>query len=69
MKSLESCLVFLSSATKICRESEYSCGLPMNQCVPQSWHCDGKADCDNGADEDNCSTSHRHKHRDDSPYQ
>uniref|UniRef100_A0A7N8X0C4 Low density lipoprotein receptor b n=1 Tax=Mastacembelus armatus TaxID=205130 RepID=A0A7N8X0C4_9TELE len=41
-------------ATKTCLESEYSCGPPMNQCIPKSWHCDGKAECDNGADERNC---------------
>ncbi|XP_053274507.1 low-density lipoprotein receptor [Pleuronectes platessa] len=41
-------------ASKTCRETEYSCGLPMNQCVPVGWHCDGKEDCGNGADEKNC---------------
>lgn len=27
----------------------------MNQCIPGAWHCDGKADCENEADEKNCS--------------
>lgn len=36
-------------------DSQFNCGAPVNQCIPKSWHCDGKADCDNGADETNCS--------------
>lgn len=46
---------FLSSETKTCQETEYNCGLPRNQCIPLGWHCDGKADCENEADEKNCS--------------
>uniref|UniRef100_A0A3P9PJ83 Low-density lipoprotein receptor-like n=1 Tax=Poecilia reticulata TaxID=8081 RepID=A0A3P9PJ83_POERE len=44
-----------SSAAKTCMESQFNCGAPLNQCIPKSWHCDGKADCDNAADERNCS--------------
>uniref|UniRef100_A0A6Q2ZPB6 EGF-like domain-containing protein n=1 Tax=Esox lucius TaxID=8010 RepID=A0A6Q2ZPB6_ESOLU len=39
---------------KTCRPTEFSCGGSLNQCVPQTWLCDGKADCKNGADELNC---------------
>uniref|UniRef100_A0A8C9TWC5 Low density lipoprotein receptor a n=1 Tax=Scleropages formosus TaxID=113540 RepID=A0A8C9TWC5_SCLFO len=32
----------------------FSCGGRLNQCVPQSWRCDGKPDCENEADEESC---------------
>lgn len=48
---------FLPAASKTCLQSEYNCGAPLNQCVPEGWRCDGKADCGNEADEKNCSTS------------
>lgn len=47
--------LFLSTANKTCLQAEYDCGAPMHQCIPDGWHCDGKADCTNGADESNCS--------------
>lgn len=55
MNTFVSYFLFLSSATKTCLQSEYNCGPPLNRCIPEGWHCDGKADCDNGADEKNCS--------------
>uniref|UniRef100_A0A7N8YKX0 Low density lipoprotein receptor n=1 Tax=Mastacembelus armatus TaxID=205130 RepID=A0A7N8YKX0_9TELE len=38
----------------IFRPTEFSCTGRLNQCVPSTWRCDGKADCDNGADEESC---------------
>uniref|UniRef100_A0A4W4EI82 EGF-like domain-containing protein n=1 Tax=Electrophorus electricus TaxID=8005 RepID=A0A4W4EI82_ELEEL len=37
-----------------CLSSEFSCGGRLNQCVSSRWRCDGKADCENGADEEGC---------------
>lgn len=45
----------LLSVAKTCKPSEFHCGGRLNQCVPNSWKCDGKADCENGADETSCS--------------
>lgn len=48
--------VFLPAA-KTCRPTEFSCQDRLNQCVPNTWRCDGKADCENGADEEACGES------------
>lgn len=45
----------LLSVAKTCKPSEFRCGGRLNQCIPNSWKCDGKADCENGADETGCS--------------
>merc|ERR1719228_1721843 len=37
-----------------CPDNVFSCGD--GQCVPQTWRCDGTADCKNSADESNCKT-------------
>ena len=37
------------------KEGHFSCGD--GQCVPQTWLCDGGADCRSGLDEANCSSS------------
>uniref|UniRef100_A0A674DT54 Low-density lipoprotein receptor-like n=1 Tax=Salmo trutta TaxID=8032 RepID=A0A674DT54_SALTR len=37
-----------------CLPTEFSCGGPLNKCISGTWHCDGQADCDNGADEKSC---------------
>ncbi|KAJ0058038.1 hypothetical protein NL108_007263, partial [Boleophthalmus pectinirostris] len=39
---------------KSCRPTEFTCADRLNQCIPKSWQCDGKADCENGADEESC---------------
>lgn len=44
----------LPAVAKTCRPTEFSCGDRLNQCVPTTWRCDGKADCENGADEESC---------------
>lgn len=44
-------------AVKTCKPTEFSCAGRLNQCIPSTWHCDGKADCENGADEVNCGKS------------
>uniref|UniRef100_A0A8C7S790 Low density lipoprotein receptor a n=1 Tax=Oncorhynchus mykiss TaxID=8022 RepID=A0A8C7S790_ONCMY len=41
-------------ASLSCRTTEFSCGGHLNQCVPSTWLCDGKADCENGVDEESC---------------
>lgn len=45
---------FLPTVAKTCGPAEFSCGDRLNRCVPASWRCDGKADCENGADERSC---------------
>lgn len=47
--------MFLSSVRKTCKDSEFSCGSSTNRCIPNIWRCDGDEDCQNGADEKNCS--------------
>uniref|UniRef100_A0A3Q3AXG7 Low density lipoprotein receptor a n=1 Tax=Kryptolebias marmoratus TaxID=37003 RepID=A0A3Q3AXG7_KRYMA len=39
---------------KTCKPTEFSCADRLNHCVPSTWRCDGKADCENEADEKNC---------------
>uniref|UniRef100_A0A4W5NX42 Low density lipoprotein receptor b n=1 Tax=Hucho hucho TaxID=62062 RepID=A0A4W5NX42_9TELE len=51
--SICSCLS-VSPEAKTCLPTEFSCGGPLNKCISGTWHCDGKADCDNGADEKSC---------------
>lgn len=45
--------VFLPAA-KTCRPTEFSCQDRLNQCIPNTWRCDGQPDCENGADEQTC---------------
>uniref|UniRef100_A0A8C2ZY85 Low density lipoprotein receptor a n=1 Tax=Cyclopterus lumpus TaxID=8103 RepID=A0A8C2ZY85_CYCLU len=47
-------LIALCLMAKTCRPTEFSCADRLNQCVPSTWRCDGKADCENGADEERC---------------
>uniref|UniRef100_A0A3B4B3L2 EGF-like domain-containing protein n=1 Tax=Periophthalmus magnuspinnatus TaxID=409849 RepID=A0A3B4B3L2_9GOBI len=44
------------AVAKSCRPTEFTCADRLNQCIPKSWQCDGKADCENGADEEGCGT-------------
>uniref|UniRef100_A0A8B9H081 Low density lipoprotein receptor n=1 Tax=Astyanax mexicanus TaxID=7994 RepID=A0A8B9H081_ASTMX len=46
--------LLITCSKKICQPSEFSCGDRLNQCVPSRWLCDGKADCENGRDEEGC---------------
>lgn len=39
-----------------CKSDEFSCG-PTNRCIPSEWVCDGKIQCPNGLDENNCTTT------------
>jgi len=38
-------------------ETDFHCNSPNGglECIPGSWVCDGASDCENGADEENCS--------------
>uniref|UniRef100_A0A8C7S7S0 Low density lipoprotein receptor a n=1 Tax=Oncorhynchus mykiss TaxID=8022 RepID=A0A8C7S7S0_ONCMY len=47
-------LSFAPVVARSCRTTEFSCGGHLNQCVPSTWLCDGKADCENGVDEESC---------------
>ena len=47
-------LCVLLAVAKTCKPTEFSCADRLNQCVPSTWRCDGKADCENGADEETC---------------
>ncbi len=37
-----------------CADGEMSCGD--GSCIPDAWRCDGEQDCDNGRDEESCSS-------------
>ncbi|XP_077590820.1 low density lipoprotein receptor a isoform X2 [Stigmatopora nigra] len=37
-----------------CHKSEFSCNASSPLCIPNTWRCDGRADCANGFDEENC---------------
>ncbi|KAI5613605.1 low-density lipoprotein receptor isoform X1, partial [Silurus asotus] len=41
-------------AEKQCLPSEFTCSENPVECISSSWRCDGKADCNNGADELGC---------------
>uniref|UniRef100_F7IQ25 G-protein coupled receptor 106 n=1 Tax=Callithrix jacchus TaxID=9483 RepID=F7IQ25_CALJA len=42
-----------SMITPPCQKGYFPCGN-LTKCLPQAFHCDGKDDCGNGADEENC---------------
>ncbi|XP_054302690.1 relaxin receptor 2 isoform X2 [Pongo pygmaeus] len=42
-----------SMITPSCQKGYFPCGN-LTKCLPRAFHCDGKDDCGNGADEDNC---------------
>ena len=39
-----------------CSTSESMCDSG-DQCIPETWHCDGEQDCLDGSDESNCPVS------------
>uniref|UniRef100_A0A3B4AFY2 EGF-like domain-containing protein n=1 Tax=Periophthalmus magnuspinnatus TaxID=409849 RepID=A0A3B4AFY2_9GOBI len=51
---LQSCVLNCRTAPVKCKEYQWQCGDD-SQCIPLSWRCDGKEDCENGKDEDQCS--------------
>ncbi|PNI60443.1 RXFP2 isoform 1 [Pan troglodytes] len=42
-----------SMITPSCQKGYFPCGN-LTKCLPRAFHCDGKDDCGNGADEENC---------------
>ncbi|XP_017828514.5 relaxin receptor 2, partial [Callithrix jacchus] len=42
-----------SMITPLCQKGYFPCGN-LTKCLPRAFHCDGKDDCGNGADEENC---------------
>lgn len=47
------CVQNCTSTPVKCREYQWQCG-DSGQCIPQSWRCDGKEDCHNSLDENQC---------------
>ncbi|KAL4649226.1 relaxin receptor 1-like [Arapaima gigas] len=43
----------LYATTEVCPLGQFPCGN-LSVCLPQSQHCNGVKDCENGADEENC---------------
>ena len=39
----------------MCPPEKFDCGDSASKCISSSWRCDGERDCENGADEDQCS--------------
>ncbi|KAG7279731.1 hypothetical protein CRUP_011663 [Coryphaenoides rupestris] len=48
--------------SRACRETEFSCGGRLNPCIPKTWRCDGKAECENASDEEGCAPRPRLLH-------
>ena len=40
-----------------CPENTFSCNDLKHRCIIHNWVCDGTADCLNGSDEANCTTT------------
>ncbi|XP_050691158.1 prolow-density lipoprotein receptor-related protein 1-like isoform X1 [Eriocheir sinensis] len=40
-----------------CLESQFKCGGPVTECVPDVWVCNGQPDCTDASDEANCTSS------------
>lgn len=50
-------VIFVGPAS--CSDRQFLCRRE-NKCIPARWRCDYVSDCDDGADEQNCTREYKH---------